>query len=137
MSCITAAVPSMSLPIGVGEEHPDVVRIQDEDDRGDRDGEHREDIPAHPSLGGVGPELAPDDEPRPDDRGQVVQHLGQVAADLPLDEDGGDQDPDVDQDDPVGHGQDRVLEGQAEALLLEGAAELAGDRVPGSRRPPS
>ena len=129
MSCIMSATATSTLPIGSANRMAMYSGLREYRIAEQDDGQQRQHVPAHPALGGVDPELPPDREAGPDHAGEVVEDLGQVAADLALDQDGGHQDPDVHQVDPVGHGEQGVLERQAEALLLEDPAELPGHRL--------
>src|SRR5688572_31477397 len=95
-----------------------VLRIEQIDDRPDDDGKRREHVPAHAALRRVDAQLPADGEAGPDHRGEVVEHFGEVAADLALDEDRRYQDTNVHDVDPIGEVLNRVVEGHAEAMLL-------------------
>src|SRR5580698_364950 len=59
---------------------------------------------------------------------EVVEDLGQIAAGIPLNQHGGDEEPDVEDRDALGHLVERVAERKAEVLLVEGLLELGPDR---------
>ena len=59
-------------------------------------------IARHASMRGVHAHLAENLEPLPDDVREVVEDLRQVAAGLPLDQNGGHEEPHVDERHPLG-----------------------------------
>ena len=67
-------------------------------------------------------------------RADLVEDFGQVAAGLALQDDGRDEELQVEVGDPVGHAVERLLQGDAQVLLLEDAAELLAHRRAHLRR---
>src|SRR5215213_5935054 len=112
----------------IRKENRHVLRIDHVQNRKQYERQGRQQVSGHSSLRGVNPDLAANREPCPDHAGQGIQDLGEVAADLPLDEYGRYQDSHIHQIYPVSHAEQRVLQRQPESLLLEHPAELAGYR---------
>ena len=85
--------------------------------------------PRHARLGGEDPELALDAEPFPDDVGDLVDDLGEVSPRLPLDQDRGGEEPDVEGVHAFRHPDEGLAQRHPQVLLLEHLPELGTDRV--------
>ena len=111
------------------EQHAHVLGV----DEGQRDRKRRrqghQHVARHAPVRGVHPHLAENLEPLPDDVREVVEDLGEVAAGLALDQDGGDEEPHVDERHALAQVAERVLERDAEVLLLERLLELRADGI--------
>ncbi len=90
-------------------------------------GQAAENPTRQPALGRVRPDLPLEPEPFPYDRGDLVEHLGQVSPALLLNQDRRDQDPDVLDGHARGQVEHRRPQLQAEILLFEALPELLGD----------
>src|SRR5580693_8683365 len=77
------------LAEGLVEQGAEVPGVHGVDEEADGDGQDRDDGGADPPLGGEGVGLAADPGPGHHRVGHDVEELGQVAADLALDPDGG------------------------------------------------
>ena len=101
-----------------------VFRVDEHQRNGQKRRQGQQHVAGHAPVRGVDAHLAENLEPLAHDVGEVVENLREVAAGLSLDEHGGREEPHVDERHPDGHVVQRVLEGQAVVLLLEGLAEL-------------
>src|SRR6516164_10143547 len=63
------------------------------------------------------------------DMREVVQNLGEIAAGLALNRDGGHKEADVEQRDALGQLIERFFQRQTEVLLIERLLELRSNRV--------
>src|SRR5580692_479047 len=99
------------LPEGLVEEGADVTRVHGVDEEADGDGKDRDHCGADAALGGERVGLAADPGPGDHGVGHDVEELGEVAADLSLDPDGGDHPFEIVAADPLGDLGQRVDEG--------------------------
>ena len=67
---------------------------------------------------------------------EVVENLRQVAAGVALNQDGGDEEPHVEDGDALGQLVERLPQRQAVVLLIEGLLDLRARPAPASRRRP-
>src|SRR4029453_9481127 len=73
------------------------------------------------------PDLPQNLESLTDDVCEVVENLGEVAASLPLNQDGSDEEPHIQMRYSLGQLVQRVLQRKTEVLLIEGLLELDAD----------
>ena len=121
------SVTSVLMCSGLIDEQHDGERRRQPDEHPAGDAAVRRDdadLPLHP-------------EPIADDRREVVENLGEVAAGLALRQHGGDEEPRVEQRDPLARSLQRVRQRHAEVLLVVEQLELGADRRRASRRRPS
>ena len=85
-------------------------------------------MPDKPAFAGEGLNLAPNLEPLADEVADLVEDFGQVAARLPLQDDGRGEEPQVEVRHAVGHFFDRLFQRHAQVLGLVAALEFGGDR---------
>ena len=93
-------------------------------------GRTADDVAGQPLLRGQGPDLALDPDALADRVGDRVEDLGEVAADLVLDRDGGGHQLEVVRAHAADHVLERLVERQAEVDLADDPAELGRDRRP-------
>ena len=80
-----------------------------------------------PAFARQGLDLAPDAEAVADQAADLVEDFGQVAAGLPLQDHGGDEELQIQVGDPLGQAAEAFVQGDAQVLLLEDAAEFLAD----------
>ena len=91
-------------------------------------GRPADDVARQALLRGQGPDLALDPDALADRVGDRVEDLGEVAADLVLDADGGRHQLEVVRADAADHVLERLVEREAEVDLADDPAELGRDR---------
>ena len=101
---------------------------RDEQEAGEADRQEADDVAGQALLRRQGPDLALDADALADRVGDRVEDLGEVAADLVLDRDGGRHQLEVVGPHAADHVLERLLERQAEVDLADDAAELGRDR---------
>ena len=100
----------------------------DEQEPGQADRQEADDVARQALLRGQGADLALDPDALADRERDRVEDLGEVAADLVLDRDGGRHQLEVVRADAADHVLERLVERQAEVDLADDAAELGRDR---------
>ena len=106
----------------VGEHRVHEAGRGDEQEAGEADRQEADDVARQPLLGGQGPDLALDPDPLADRVGDRVEDLGEVAADLVLDRDGGRHELEVVRPHAADHVLERLVERQAEVHLADDPA---------------
>ena len=102
----------------------------DEQEAREADRQEPDDVAGQALLRGQGPDLALDPDALADGERDRVEDLGEVAADLVLDADGGGHQLEVVGPDAADHVLERLVERQAEVDLADDAPELDRDRRP-------
>ena len=100
----------------------------DEQEPGQADRQEADDVARQPLLRGQGADLALDPDALADRERDRVEDLGEVAADLVLDGDGGRHQLEVVRADATDHVLEGLVERQAEVDLADDPAELRRDR---------
>ena len=109
---------------------PDLVDGEEEEQEHDRD--RRENVAGDPALRGQDADEAPELHPAADVLDHAVEHLGRVASRLALQARDDRDLLDVEVVHPPRHHHQRVVERDAELLVLEDAAELGLGRLRGA-----
>ena len=100
------------------------------DEAREAEGQQPDDVARQALLGRQGPDLALDPDAFADGEGDRVEDLGEVAADLVLDGDGGRHQLEVVGPDPPDHVLEGGVERQAQVHLADDPPELGRDRWP-------
>src|SRR5581483_3270628 len=106
-----------------------VRRIDHRQRRTERRRERHQDPAGEPAVRRMDADLAEDLEPLAHDVRQVVENLREVAAGVALNQDGGHEEPDVEERHAVRQLVERVSKRQTEVLLIETLLELGTDRI--------
>src|SRR5262245_38533932 len=101
------------------EQEAHVFRVDEHQRAREHGGQRQQHVAGEAPVRGMDPHLTQNLEALADDVGEVVEDLGQVAARVPLNQDGRHEEPHVEQPDPVRELVERILERQTEVLLIE------------------
>ena len=127
--CMTAAAPSSMWPMRSRKSSCMCSGLMNESAIDEEHRQREQHVAGQPAVRRVDAHLAEDLEALADDVGEVLEDLGQVAAGLALDQDRGREEPHVEQRHADGEVRQRVLQRQAEVLLVERLPELGADRL--------
>src|SRR5712692_10581637 len=117
------------LAHAVLEEQLHVLRVEHRQDDAQRRRQGQQDEGGEAAVRGVHANLPADLESLADHVREVVENLGQIAAGFPLNQHGGDEEPDVEDRDALGHLVERIAERKTEVLLIERLLELGSHRL--------
>ena len=120
----------------VGKQHHDVTRIELIDGEKQHEGQCQQHDAREASFAGQRLDLSPDAEAIADQAADLVEDFGQIAAGLPLQNDGRDEKFQVEIRNPFGQFLEAFFHGDAEILFLENAAEFACRSAGPFRWPP-
>ena len=127
--CMTTATASIFLPAGSVKSWRHVVGIHVVHDREQHQRQGQEDHARETAFARQGLDLAHDAEAVADQLPDLVEDLRQVAARLPLQDHGRDEEPQIEVGHPLAHRPQAVVHAHAQVLFFEHAAELLADRV--------
>ncbi len=125
---MNTATASIFFPAGSVKSMRDVVGIHVVHGHEQHQRQGHEDHAREPAFARQGLDLAQDAEAVADQLADLVEDFRQVAARLPLQDHGRDEEPQVEVGHPLAHRPQAVVHGHAQVLFFEHAAELLADR---------